>query len=75
MKNTSSVSDLFGTPKDPTYEKLSASTLDQIEDFMQSTLKMTRERLRMLRSVKTADPHIKLFIIDLVNYLMTLLSS
>ena len=54
---------------------LTSNTLEDIKTFVDSTIRLTYDRIRMLRSAKREEPHIKLLIIDLINYLMGLLSQ
>ena len=54
---------------------MTVQTLTQINSFVQSTIKLTTDRIKVLNSAKREDPHIKLLIIDLVNYLTSLLQE
>ncbi len=54
---------------------MTSNTLEDIKTFVEATIKLTYDRIRMLRSAKREEPHIKLVIIDLINYLMSLLSN
>jgi len=50
------------------------STLNDIKDFFSSAIKLTVDRIRLVKSAKREEPHVKLFIIDMINFLMGLLA-
>jgi hypothetical protein len=55
--------------------KLNTGTLEEIIQTVSNAVKLTHDRIRFVRSTKREEPHIKLLIIDLVNYLMGLLGN
>lgn len=54
---------------------LSISTLTQISVTFNLLVEMTQQRICYLKNPKREEPHVKLMIIDLVNYLVSLLSQ
>jgi hypothetical protein len=60
---------------DSMQNKLNTGTLEEIIQTVSNAVKLTHDRIRFVRSTKREEPHIKLLIIDLVNYLMGLLGN
>ena len=48
-------------------------TLEEILQVVSNAVKLTHDRIKFVRSTKREEPHVKLLIIDLVNYLMSLM--
>lgn len=66
--NQQSVSDLRSA-------RLNISTLEEIVGFVSNAVKLTHDRIKYVRSTKREEPHVKLLVIDLVNYMMGLLGN
>ena len=54
--------------------QLSIATLHELGDFVSSALKLTLQRIKLLNNPKREEPHVKILLIDLVNYMINLLS-
>lgn len=55
-------------------QQLSITTLHEIGDFVSSALKLTLQRIKLLNNPKREEPHVKILVIDLVNYMINLMS-
>ena len=55
--------------------ELRADTLHDIRDFSNEALKGTVKRISMLQDASLEEPHIKLLIIDMVNFYLGLLPA
>ena len=53
---------------------VSITTLYELGDFVSSALKLTLQRIKLLNNPKREEPHVKILLIDLVNYMINLLS-
>ena len=54
--------------------QLYITTLHELSDFVSSALNLTLQRIKLLNNPKREEPHVKILLIDLVNYMINLLS-